>query len=402
MMKRNKVQIRNATLLLGSAMTVLAGATIAPALPEMSRAFQDIPNADFLVRLLLTVPALFTAIGAPFSGLLLDRWGRKPVLVVAVILYGVAGASGYLLGSLYGILASRAILGLAVAGTASGFTTLIADYFSGRQLSKFLGYQASFMAIGGSVFLLAGGLLADIDWRLPFLLYLYAFGILVAIIITIDEPRKKKESLEPRSLDDKASVPYRSVSPIYMLAFAGTLLFFIVPVFLPFLLTDLGISNSQIGLALAISVLVGGVVALLYARVHRRLSFQVINGLVFLAIGLGSVIIGLSTEYAAILIGLVISGIGVGLTLPNINLWLLSVIPSGARGRAVGGLTTAIFLGQFLSPIAIQPIASQTGFSSAFTVTGVITLVLGLIFLSVIGIQSARRSPRKKLDTKET
>ena len=402
MLNRNKVVFRNGTLLLGSAMTVLAGATIAPALPAMSLAFQDIPNADFLVRLLLTVPALFTAIGAPFSGLLLDRWGRKPVLVVAVILYGVAGASGYLLGSLYGILAGRALLGLAVAGTASGFTTLIADYYTGRGLSKFLGYQASFMAIGGAVFLLVGGILADIGWRLPFLLYLYAFGILLGILFAIDEPQAQEAATDPQSQDDPTAVPYRRVSPIYALGFVGTLLFFIGPVLLPFLLSDLGnISNSQIGLALAVSVLVGGIVSLLYARVHQRLSFQAINALVFLAIGLGSLVVGLSTTYAAILIGLALSGIGVGLTLPNINLWLLSVIPAAARGRAVGGLTTAIFLGQFLSPIAIQPIVSREGFSGAFALAGVIALIFGLTFLAVIGIRSARRSPRR-LDVEKT
>jgi MFS family permease len=402
MLNKNRVQFRNGTLLLGSAMTVLAGATIAPALPEMSRAFQDIPNADFLVRLLLTVPALFSAIGAPFSGLLLDRWGRKPVLVVAVILYGLAGASGYVLGSLYGILAGRALLGLAVAGTASGFTTLIADYFSGRKLTKFLGYQAAFMAFGGAVFLLVGGLLADIGWRLPFLLYLYAFGILLGVLFAIDEPQIQREAGEQQSQDDTAAVPYRRVAPIYASAFMATMLFFIGPVLLPFLLTNLGdISNSQIGLALAVSVLFAGIVSLQYQRVKQRLSFQAINTLVFLAIGLGSVIIGISSEYAGILIGLVISGIGVGLSLPNFNLWLLTVIPAATRGRAVGYLTTAVFLGQFLSPIAIQPIASRAGFSAAFSVTGVIALFLGLTFLSVIGIQSARRSPRR-LDVEKT
>ncbi len=399
MLNKKSVQFRNATLLLGSAMTVLAGATIAPALPEMSLAFQDIPNADFLVRLLLTVPALFTAIGAPFSGLLLDRWGRKPVLVGAVILYGVAGASGYVLGSLYGILAGRALLGLAVAGTTSGFTTLIADYFSGRKLSKFLGYQAAFMAFGGAAFLLVGGILADIGWRLPFLLYLYAFGILLGVLFAIDEPRVQRTTGEQQSQDDTAAVPYRRVAPIYALAFAGTLLFFIAPVLLPFLLTNLGsISSSQIGLALAVSVLVGGIASLQYQRVKERLSFQAINVLVFLAIGLGSGIIGLSSEYAGILIGLVISGIGVGLALPNFNLWLLTVIPAAAHGRAVGGLTTAVFLGQFLSPIAIQPIASQTGLSGAFAVAGVISLLLGFTFLSLIAIRSARSAPRQDLE----
>ena len=51
----------------------MAGTTLAPALPEMIVVFQDVPNADFLVKLVLTIPALLIAIGAPFLGILLDR-----------------------------------------------------------------------------------------------------------------------------------------------------------------------------------------------------------------------------------------------------------------------------------------------------------------------------------------
>ena len=395
------IQIRNATLLLGSAMTVLAGAGISTALPQMSLAFQDIPNAEFLVRLMLTVPALFTAIGAPFSGLLLDRWGRKPVLVVSVILYGLAGTSGYVLGSLYGILVGRALLGLAVAGTASGFTTLIADYFSGRKLSKFLGYQAAVMAFGGAVFLLVSGILADIGWRFTYLLYLYAFGVLLGLLFAVAEPEIERAPGGQKTRGDTAALPYRRVAFIYVFAFVGMLVFFLGPVLLPFLMTDLGgINSSQIGLALALSALVAGIVSLLYPRLNERLSFHGINALVFLTIGLGSVIIAVSSSYIGILVGLVGVGIGIGLMLPNFNLWLLTIIPSATRGKAVGGLTTAFFLGQFLSPIAIQPIVSQEGLSGAFAVAGGISLLLGLAFFSITAIGSARRAPRQDLEAK--
>jgi len=57
-------------LLIASTLTVMAGATIAPALPEMNKAFQDIPNSEFLVKLVLTITSLFIAIGAPISGVI--------------------------------------------------------------------------------------------------------------------------------------------------------------------------------------------------------------------------------------------------------------------------------------------------------------------------------------------
>ena len=111
-----KKTMRNLTILLGSTTTVLAATIISPALPEMTTVFADTPNAELLVRLTLTMPALFVAIGAPFAGLLLDRLGRKPVLMVALLLYGLAGTVGYFLDSLMTILVSRAVLGLETAG----------------------------------------------------------------------------------------------------------------------------------------------------------------------------------------------------------------------------------------------------------------------------------------------
>jgi MFS family permease len=162
----DKVYIRNLTILLGSSLTVLAGILIAPSLPGMALAFQDVHNADFLVKLALTMPALLTAIFAPLIGFILDRWGRKPILILSLILYGIAGSSGFVLNTLTGILISRAILGISVAGILVGFTTLIADYFTGAKLHQFMGYQGASIGLGGVVFLLISGYLADIGWRL--------------------------------------------------------------------------------------------------------------------------------------------------------------------------------------------------------------------------------------------
>src|SRR6266851_7865765 len=129
-MSTYKTRLRNLTILVGSTTMLLATAGLAPALPGMAAAFHDVPNAGLLVRLVLTVPALSGAVAAPFAGLLADRWGRKPVIVAGLLLYGLAGSAGFVLHSLAAILISRLVVGLAMAGLASGFPTLIADYFT--------------------------------------------------------------------------------------------------------------------------------------------------------------------------------------------------------------------------------------------------------------------------------
>ncbi|HAX75414.1 MAG TPA: MFS transporter, partial [Cyanobacteria bacterium UBA11372] len=85
----------------------MSGATIAPSLPAMQDHFAAVPNSDIWVRLVLTVPALFIVIGSPIAGTIVDRFGRKPLLIVCAVLYGFAGGSGYVLNSLFAILGGR-------------------------------------------------------------------------------------------------------------------------------------------------------------------------------------------------------------------------------------------------------------------------------------------------------
>jgi MFS family permease len=69
-----------------------------------------------------------------------------------------------------------------------------------------------------------------------------------------------------------------------------------------------------------------------------------------------------------VLAGVVISGIGIGLFFPNGTLWVLSLTPARLRGRLVGGLTAAIFLAQFASPLLLEPVVARTGLSGSFLV----------------------------------
>jgi hypothetical protein len=60
--------------------------------------------------------------------------------------------------------------------------------------------------------------------------------------------------------------------------------------------------------------------------------------------------------------------------------WLLSRAPTGARGRALSGLTSAIFLGQIAAPFAYDPLVRVFGSGNTFLSVGVASL---LIVLSV-------------------
>lgn len=371
-----------ATLLLTSTLTVMSGATIAPSLPAMQDYFADIENSALLVRLVLTIPALFIAIGGLFAGSLVDRVGRKPLLVGSTIVYGIAGGSGFVLNSLVAILIGRALLGLSVAGIMTGATTLIADYYKGQKRADFMGLQAAFMGLGGVVFLSVGGFIADLNWRFPFLIYLSAWVISLAIALTLYEPNREVDTRITDTSKTKPSMPWGVLAMIYGVALFYMVAFYLIPVQLPFYLRSLGsVSASASGLAIAVSTLASSIVSLRYGFVKQRLGFVQIVSVAFGVAAIGYGVISISSSYNLVLLGLIIAGLGFGLLMPNLNVWLSSIIADSLRGKALGGLTTFFFLGQFLSPIVSQPITNSLGLDRTYGFTGVALLVVAALFL---------------------
>jgi MFS family permease len=372
------------TLLVISTLTVMAGATIAPSLPAMKQFFESVENADYLVRLVVTAPALFIAIGAPVVGVLIDRLGRKRLLAVALVLYGLAGSSGIWLNEIGLILVGRAFLGMSVAGIMVTATALIADYYTGPARGQFLGLQAAFMALGGVVFLSVGGFLADVNWRMPFALYLVALLLAPCVLLFLPEPQRiVTDGPAPGSIQDGATqFPTHLVALTYAIALLSQIVFYTIPVQLPFYLQTLVQASAfHSGLAIALCSFFSAVTSLLYQRIKARLNFVNIYGIAFLNIALGYGLLSLAQGYELIIPGLAIAGLGLGLLMPNMNFCLTSVTPSAARGRVLGGLTTSFFLGQFTSPLMSQPLSNAIGIGSTYGLAGA---VMGLLTIATL------------------
>ncbi len=383
-MLSSKSPLVKLTLLLASSMTVMAGATIAPSLPAMQDHFAAVPNVEYWVRLVLTVPALFIALGAPFVGLIIDRFGRKRLLAIAALMVGIAGSSGFFLNELGEILIGRILLGLSVAGIMTTATTLIADYYAGAERAKFLGFQAAFMGLGGVVFLSLGGLLADVGWRMPFLVYLLALLIFPLIVFILPEPNRTVDLTPGAAVLVAEPLPWRFVGLTYGVALLSQIVFYLIPTQLPFLLKQLvNAGGAQSGIAIAIATLFNALSSFGYQNVKARFSFMAIYTIAFALMALGYSVISVAPTYAMVLIGLAIAGLGLGLLVPNMNVCLTSVTPTALRGRVLGGLTTAFFVGQFTSPIISQPLSQGLGLPVTYRLAAGLMLGLTAVALGI-------------------
>lgn len=380
-MNKNTALLKT-TLLLTSMMTMMAGAVVAPSLPQIKSIFIDVDNIDLLSRLVITLPAIFIAVFSPIFGIMADKLGRKKLLLFSLLLYAIGGTSGYFLDNIYYILIGRAVLGIAVGGVMTIVTTLIGDYFTGDERNSFAGLQGAFVGVGGIVFISVAGIFADIHWQMPFLIYLFALPVIILGTLYLYEPdiisNQKEHLAETPTYDVKRA------AIIYVLSFLGIIFFYMVPVQIPFLIGHLENSTStDIGLAISLSTFSMALTAMSYKKIKRVLSFRQLFQLSMVFMSIGYVMIALSETYFGILSGLFVSGLGTGILMPTGNLWIMSIAPDQIRGTLVGRLSMAMFLGMFLSPIFLQPLINVYQVSGTFIIAAVSMVVLALILFSI-------------------
>ncbi|NKQ55205.1 MFS transporter [Amycolatopsis sp. K13G38] len=372
-----------ATLLGVSTMTIMASATITPALPGMERHFAAVPHAALLVRLVLTLPGLAIMLSAPVLARLSGRVGRVRVLTACLVLYVLGGASGLVLDWLPGLLIGRALLGVGIAGIMTTSTALLADHYSVHEHGRVLGWQGAAMGFGGVVALLLGGLLAALSWRGPFGIYLLALPILVLVLRYVPEPTVQEEPTGGAGPGDGVWKP--RLLALYALMLGGVVVFYTVPTQAPFWLAQVGHAGPVVTGALIAAVnLVMTVIGLNFRRLRARCNFRVLAVTLFAAYAVGLIVVGVAGSLWVAALGMVVVGLGIGLQNPTLNGWVVSSVAPADRTRALGLLTSALFLGQFASPLIAQPVVEATGLGRTFVLAGALGMLVAAL-LVVLG-----------------
>lgn len=376
-------------LLIGANLTLISGAGLTAAMPAMLKTFEDVPGAALWVSLVITLPALFVVVGGPLTGFLTDRFGRKPILVGSILLSGLAGTGAFFLNQLFAILISRALVGISIAGAMTATNALIADYFSGQERAKFMGYQSAFLGLGVIVFMPIGGFLADISWEYTFLSYVPVLFIFLPALFALREPEMSRP---PDFINQKIGIPINSTQGfIFGAVFVLMFSFVTIPVFLAYFMSEiLSAGGTEVGLVGGLSGLMTFFGGMSYERIGRRLSYPQVIVAGFILFGVGFISLGLASSWVLVILGTSIVGYGLGLNMANLTTWLAHVVSPDMRGRANGIFMTMRFLAEFLGSLVFTPIINLTSYNFGYILSAVIVISMG--FATLIIIRPASRT----------
>lgn len=163
-----------------SLLTVMAGAAVAPALGVIREYFAD--SDQLFVQMIISMPALFIVLTNLLFGRLAEKFGSRTLVIAGLMLYTVGGCAAGLFDSIGLVLAMRALVGIGVGIIMPLSTGLLSYYFPPERQEGLMGWSSAMNQMGGVAATLISGLLANISWRLSFLVYLMG---LISIVLCL-------------------------------------------------------------------------------------------------------------------------------------------------------------------------------------------------------------------------
>jgi MFS transporter, DHA1 family, multidrug resistance protein len=167
-----------------------------PALPEIARGYQvEHPNQQQLV---VTVFLLSFGVAQLFYGSLMDRYGRKPVVLWALGFYTLFSLLAALAPTFEMLLLARGLQGVAVSATRVAPISIVRDCYSGRRMAQVMSLTfLVFMAVPILAPSLGQLVILFASWRWIFGVLAIASALVAAWVVW-----KLPETLKPENKRD--------------------------------------------------------------------------------------------------------------------------------------------------------------------------------------------------------
>ncbi|MFA9231120.1 MAG: multidrug effflux MFS transporter [Microgenomates group bacterium] len=358
---------RIVTLTLLAGISALTMNIFLPSLPGMAKWF-DAPYA--LMQLSVALYLALSAVLQVFIGPLSDRYGRRPVVLVSLVIFMVATVGTLFAPNATVFLIFRMMQAVIAAGMVLS-RAIVRDMVSDAEAASMIGYVTMGMSLVPMIGPVIGGFLDEAwGWQANFGLLL-VLGVLVLALCWAD--LGETATLRPISFSDQLrQYPSLLTSPRFWgyclsAAFASGC-FFAYLGGAPYVGTQVfGLSSSQIGMLFAITAVGYASGNFIAGRFSVRLGLNTMVLLGTLITTVGLTVLALLTladmSGPIVFFGLTITmGLGNGIALPNANAGILSVRPhlagtaSGLGGAIIigGGAALAALAGALLPPGATE------------------------------------------------
>jgi DHA1 family multidrug resistance protein-like MFS transporter len=392
---------RNLAALWLAEFTAILGFSFAfPFLPLFLHRELHIPNGPelaFWSGITAGATGFALALTSPIWGRLADRYGRKPMLVRAMIGGGVSVGLMGLAQSALQLTVLRGVQG-ASSGTVAAATALVATETPSAHLAWALGILNSAISLGSAVGPATGALAANfVGLRAIFvgggaLLLLAAVPVLLFVR---ESPGRLVRAKAPPTMQVLRAARPGTLQALMVLMVAQALQqtsFSAAQQLVVLRLLDLtGASQAQFltGITFAVSGIATALAAVTYSRLLRRSSYRTVITVASVLMGVTLLWTAVAGTPAVLIAAFVISSFVTGSLIPAFGAMIGLESPRSIQATIFGVGSSAIAVGFGLGPLIGGLVASAAGVQAALAVAGGIALALALL----VGLMSREPHP---------
>ena len=374
---------------------------IMPVMPDLIREVQggSLANAALWGGILTTAFAVMQFLFSPFIGALSDSFGRRPVLLVSLLVMAADYIVMALAGSIWLLLAGRIVGGI-TAATHSTAMAYMADISAPHEKAARFGLIGAGFGIGFVLGPVLGGLLAEYGTRAPFLAAAFlAFGnvILGSFVLketVTDKTRRRFEFRRANPFGALRSISgFHGLSALLAVYFFFQIAHYVYPAVWAYYVTErFGWEARMIGLSLGIygiffALVQGLLVKPSIAYLGERRA--VIAGLIVDIVSL--IFLGFVTSGAVLLALIPVFSFG-AVSVPALQGMMSRNVADNAQGELQGVMGSLSSLSMILSPLLFTGIfAYFTRESAPFYLPGAPFLAASVIMTISLIIFLARK-----------
>ena len=358
---------------------------------------RGLSEVAFWVGLINSAAPIAMAISSPFWGILADRYGRKPMLVRAML----GGALILGLQSVARTVPQAAALRIgqgAVTGTVAAATTLVATSVPRERCGFALGLLQTAIFVGNSLGPSFGGIIGGtFGYRIAFLAsgcLLFAAGISVILLVHEEFSRSSRGRQDGNALlgslraigSDRAL--FSMIGLLMINNLAGSVTGPVLPLYVETLVSDARAASTATGWILGASAAANAAAALSIGRSADRLGRRRV---LLACLTMGSLVCfpqGLTRHPIQLLALRTVLGFAMGAVAPVANALIAEHAPEGNQGGIYGISTSLNALSNALGPMLGTLIVTGWTIGGVFPVTGML-LGTAAVFLTAV-----MRAPR--------
>jgi DHA1 family bicyclomycin/chloramphenicol resistance-like MFS transporter len=360
-----------------------------PAFAEM-RADFDVTGRD--MQLVVTSYMLAFAAMSIFHGPISDAVGRRPVIVVSLVLYVLACVGAALSPSLGVLLAFRVVQGLCAGGATIVSRTIIRDLYDGDLAQVLMSRVMMIFGLAPAIAPVIGGLVLQAGpWPVVFWL-MGGLGLLLIVVTLLvlpeSHPPERRTRLALGEILGSLGAVLRAPA-FHRVAWAATFAFAAQFLYIGgaaiFVVDVLGLGELDFWVFFV--PMIGGMVvgAWISSRAAGRISGRGLVSAGFTVSLCGGALAVLLAALPAtahlpwIMIGPSLVALGNGMSYPTLNLMMLDLFPQW-RGAVVSAGSFITLVVNALNAALLTPLIGTS--AEGFAVTSLVLVVLGLLFWS--------------------